>query len=206
MRDLISHIRLFWVYHKNMDSKDLFKQALNQATWVVNTSQPSHFDNTTPCADWNCRALLNHMLYELAWVDDLIAGRTVSEVGKAYDGDLLKDDHHGNWHATAHKAMDAVKKADPNKVVHLSYADVPAERYIKEIAGDLLIHGWDLAQALQYSLLFEPQAAQALYVAIVPRKKEYAASGLFGAPLEVPQDARLQTKILAMVGRREPAI
>ena len=189
-----------------MDAKDLFERTLSQATWVVNTSQPDHFDNATPCTDWNCHALLNHMLYELSWVDDLLAGKTVAEVGKAYDGDLLKDDHHGNWHKTAHKAMDAVKKADPNKVVHLSYADVPSEHYIKEIAGDLLIHGWDLAQTLQYSLLFETDTAQTVYVGILANKKEYASSGLFGQPIEVPSSSRLQTKLLALVGRQEPTV
>jgi uncharacterized protein (TIGR03086 family) len=198
------------VYHESrggeVDSKDLFRLALSQATAVVQTSGPEFFDNDTPCTDWNCQALLNHMLYELSWVDDLLQGKTVAEVGGKYDGDLIKPDYHDSWHATAHKAMEATKKADPKMTVHLSYADVPVEYYINEIAIDMLIHGWDLAQSLQYSLIFEPQAAETLYKIIDSRKEHYSASGLFGEQFQVSPDSRLQTKLLALVGRHEPAI
>lgn len=189
-----------------MDSKELFRQTLAQATAAVQTSHPHHFNNATPCSDWNCRALLSHILYELSWVEDILEGKTIAQVGSKYEGDLLKDNHHQNWHRAAHKAMDAVNKSDPNTMVHLSYGDVKADDYIKEIATDLLIHSWDLGQSLQYSLIFEPQSAQTIYNTIFARKNEYVASGLFGQPQQVPKNSRLQTKLLALVGRREPKV
>ena len=35
-----------------------------------------------------------------------------------------------------------------DRIVHLSYGDVPADHYVNEVATDLLIHGWDLARAI----------------------------------------------------------
>ncbi len=187
-----------------MDPKSLFKQALEQATATAKCVEARHFKNSTPCTDWDCRTLLNHMLYELSWVPDLLEGKSVQAVGKKYDGDLLGKDHIKAWQAAADKATAAVNKADLDQKVHLSYGDVAAEHYVNEIGGDLLIHSWDLDQSLNCSLVIEPELAQAIYDNILPRQEEFARSGLFGKPFETPEDSRLQTKLLAIVGRHEP--
>lgn len=187
-----------------MDPKSLFKQALEQATATAKCVEARHFKNSTPCTEWDCRTLLNHMLYELAWVPDLLEGKTVKQVGDKYDGDLLGKNHVKNWQQAADKAIEAVNKAKLEQKVHLSYGDVTAEHYVNEIGGDLLIHSWDLDQSLKCSLVIDPELAQAIYDNIKPRQKEFAASGLFGKPFDVPEDARLQTKLLAIVGRHEP--
>jgi len=189
-----------------MDAKVLFKKALEQATATAKCIDAHHFKNATPCTDWDCQTLLNHVLYELSWVPDLLEGKTIKQVGTKYDGDLLGKDHIKNWQQAADAAIAAINKADLDKEVHLSYGDVPASSYINEVAGDLLIHSWDLDQSFKCSLVIEPELAQALYDNIFPRKDEFASSGLFGKPFDVPEDARLQTKLLAIVGRQEPAV
>ncbi len=189
-----------------MEPKQLFEKALEEATGVVRCIGNGSFTNATPCTDWNTQQLLAHMLYELSWVPDLLVGKTIAQVGDKYDGDLLGQDHHNNWHLAAHKAMDAVKKVDPKTTVHLSYGDKPAEDYLYEIGNDLLIHAWDADQSIYCSLRFEPTVAQALYDKMLSRKDELANSGLFGRPFMVPASARIQTKLLALVGRHEPSV
>lgn len=189
-----------------MDAKQIFTTALKQATATIGSVERRHFKNATPCTDWDCRVLVNHMLYELSWVPDMLAGKTVAEVGSKYDGDLFSGDFHQAWHLAAHRAANAVKHTNPKAIVHLSYADVLAEHYIKEIAGDLLIHSWDAGQSLQCSLVMDADLAQSIYDNVNARKQEFAASGLFGQPFEAPESARTQTKLLALVGRHEPAV
>lgn len=188
-----------------MDPKILFKKALEQASATVACVDKRHFKNPTPCSDWDCEALVGHVLYELAWVEDILAGKTMAEVGSKYDGDLMGSDHVKNWQTAAAKATKAVNEVDLEKVVHLSYADVPASHYINEMAADLLIHSWDADQSLKCSLVMDPDLVKAVHNNILPRHKEYKNSGLFGEPFEVAEDARWQTKLLALVGRREPA-
>lgn len=189
-----------------MDSKSLFKQSLEQATATVKWVEKRHFKNSTPCTEWNTKALVNHMLYELSWIPDMLAGKTIKQVGTKYEGNLLGKDHIANWQAAADKAVKAVNKAKMDKKVHLSYGDVTGGQYINEIAADLLIHSWDLDQSIYCSLVLESNLAQVVYDNIYPRRQEYASSGLFGTPFDVSEDARLQVRLLALVGRREPEI
>ena len=187
-----------------MDSKVLFKKALEQATATIKCISSRHFKNPTPCTEWDCATLVNHMLYELSWLPDLLAGKTVEEVGNKYDGDLLGSDHIKSWQKAADKAIKAVSKVKLNKEMHLSYGNVPASQYISEVGGDLLIHSWDADQSLKCSLVIEQQLAEAIYNNIFSRRDSFANSGLFGRPFEVGEQARLQTKLLALVGRHEP--
>ena len=189
----------------NVDPKTLFDHGLKLSTAVVNSVDKSCFANSTPCSEWNERRLLNHMLYELSWVPDMVAGRTIAEVGSKYDGDLLGDDHKSNWSAAAGKAMDAIKITDMSSQAHLSYGDQPMDHYINEIATDLIIHSWDAAQGRLCSLWFDPEVCQALYETILPRADEIAQPGVFAPRVPVPDDAPTQVKLLAIYGRATPS-
>lgn len=187
-----------------MDSKILFKKALEQATATLGWVDKSHFKNATPCTEWDCQTLVNHMLYELSWVPDLLEGKTVAQVGSKYDGDLLGHDHTIKWQKAADKAVSAVNKAKSKNKVHLSYGDRPVDHYIDEVGTDLLIHSWDTAQSYNCSLIMEPSLVDDIYKKAYPRRREYANSSLFGKTVKVPKNARPQTKLLAILGRKEP--
>jgi len=189
-----------------MNAKELFAHSLAQATNTIKCVRAGDFVNATPCTDWDCRTLVNHMLYELSWVPDILAGKTIAEIGSKHDGDLLGNDHYQAWHLAAHKAAEAVRKVDLHKTVHLSFADVPAEYYVQQVAGDLLLHAWDVDQSLHCSLVFANNVAQKLYGIIEPQKDDFAASGLFGTEVQVPNSSRIQTKLLALIGRPEPSV
>jgi uncharacterized protein (TIGR03086 family) len=188
-----------------MNAKALFNEAVREASGCALLVGPEQFGDPTPCDEWNVRALLNHMVYELSWAPDLLAGKTVAEVGDKFEGDLLGENALAAWRRAVMTAMDAVKKADLRAIVHLSYGDFPAEHYIRELGGDMLIHGWDLDQAIKCTLLFDNATAQATLAFVEPRADEFKQSGLFGRRVSVQDGDRLQTKLLAFFGRREPA-
>jgi len=186
-----------------MTAKELFAYALDQATAVVVQVESGQMRLPTPDTEWDVEALLRHMMYELAWVPDMVGGKTVAEVGTVYDGDLLGDDWIGSWRERqilAEKAVDGAGLTDP---VHVSYGDITVEDYLWEVGNDLLIHGWDLGQGIGVSVVFDEAAAQVLYDRAVARQDELAGSGLFAPPVPVPATANVQTKLLAALGRSE---
>jgi uncharacterized protein (TIGR03086 family) len=187
-----------------MDGADVFGKGLAQATLIVKQVRPEHFANPTPDTEWSVRDLVNHMLYELSWVADLVLGKTTDDIGDAYDGDLINDhaiDLAEQWQAVADRAEAAVNDADPDEIAHLSYGDVSNEEYLREAGSDQFIHAWDLGKAIGVSVRFDNFVAQEIYDYVYPHRERLVASGLFAPPLAVPDDADIQTKLLALFGR-----
>jgi uncharacterized protein (TIGR03086 family) len=146
------------------------------------------------------------MVYEVAWVPDLLEGKTVKEVGDKYEGDLLRDDPLAAWRDTSETAHVAIITADPNKMVHLSRGDVPAENYISEVGSDVLLHTWDVAQAMLCNLKFDNQLVTAVYHSFVPKKDDLVKSGDYKDAIAVPKSADTQTKLLGLVGRKAETV
>lgn len=186
-----------------MDVKDLFRETTAAASGCIVRIQPTQLHNPTPCTKWDLTSLLGHMVYEMSWVPDLLAGKTIAEVGDAYEGDLLGDDPLAAWGVALAAALVAVDKASLKKTVHLSYGDFSAEHYIRESASDMLIHGWDVSMAIGHPLIFSEKAAEVVLEYALPRAAEFRGSGLFGDVVPTKADDSVQTKLLAFYGRKE---
>jgi uncharacterized protein (TIGR03086 family) len=184
-----------------MNPKDLFHQAIAEATGCVKQVRSEQLAVATPCSEWDLRQLLNHTVYELLWVPDMLAGKTIQEVGDKYEGDVLGEDIQAAWRQATEKAIKAVDAADLEAVVHLSYGDRPARHYITEVSGDMLVHGWDIGQSIHCTLLMDKPLAEALYAFYEPQKDSLTAGGAFAAPLPVADNDDIQTKLLALLGR-----
>ena len=104
------------------------------------------WSDPTPCTDWTVRALVNHVVGEDRWTKPLVDGKTIAEVGDAFDGDLLGEDPKRSARAAADEALTAVAERLPaGGKVHLSYGQEDIAEYIWQLTADHLIHGWDLA-------------------------------------------------------------
>jgi len=188
----------------DMDADECFTECLAQATRVVKQVRADQFALPTPDTEWTVRDLAGHMLYELSWVPDVLEGKTVQEVGDIYDGDLIGSSDIGltvQWENAATKAEEAVAHADLEATAHLSYGDVTVSEYLLEAGSDQLIHTWDLGQAIGVPVIFDEDIAQTVYDRVKNKSEAMRLSGLFGPPRDVPADADIQTKLLALYGR-----
>lgn len=184
-----------------MDADKLFTEALGQATAVIKQVQDDQFASATPDDAWSVRDLSHHMLYELSWVPELLEGKTTGEVGSTHEGSLFEDATGLAiaWDRAAVRAENELESYQPDAVVHLSYGDSTAEAYLQEAATDQLIHAWDLGQAIGINVNFERPIAEEVYNRL--KNSNLQSSGLFAPPVEVPANADLQTRILAITGR-----
>ena len=186
-----------------MTAKELYLYALDQASTVVGQVSPDQLNLPTPCTEWDVRALMNHIFYELAWAADIVSGKTIAEVGDVYEGDLLGDDFLLSWRKFELATRQSVQNASERTKAHLSYGDKPLNDYLLEAGNDILVHAWDLGQAIGVTVQFDPAVTQTLYETAVKTKAEIAKSGLFAPPVQVPESSSLQVKLLALLGRSE---
>jgi uncharacterized protein (TIGR03086 family) len=181
--------------------KSLFEMALDEAEGVMQHVTVGALDLPTPCTEWNLQQLLNHLYNELAWVPELLAGKTIEQVGDALDGNLVGEDPQHTWRDYADVARTAAIQAPPEKVVHLSYGNVPAQDYLNEMAGEVAVHIWDVAQAIGYTFLIPEELAEAVYEQAKKNAAEWHKLGLLGKPTPVLPGASTEAKLLSLFGR-----
>ena len=185
------------------DVPELYGRALDGFGELLREVRDEQWGDPTPCADWTVRDLANHVIGENRWVPSMMAGRTVAEVGDAFDGDLLGDDPARAWDEAAADALAAVREPGAlERTVHLSFGDHSGRYYIGQVLSDHVIHAWDLARAIGADEQQDPDLVRFAYDELVPQFEQWRAAGAFGPKAEVDEGADLQTKLLAEAGRR----
>jgi uncharacterized protein (TIGR03086 family) len=155
----------------------------------------------TPCTEWNVRALVNHVAGEYRWVPEMLAGRTVADVGDRLDGDLLGDDPVQALCSAQRDAVAALATPDAlTRTVHLSFGDVPAAQYATQMAIDSVIHSWDLARAIGGDETLDEELVELSYAELQRTAEDWRSAGAF-ARAKAPADGTTQAKLLALSGR-----
>lgn len=179
----------------------LHQNAMSAFDGVVRRVRDDQWALPTPCADWDVRTLVNHVVSEAAWTVPLLDGRTIADVGDSLNGDLLGEVPEKAWSAARDRALEAVARTPPEQTVHLSFGDFPAAEYLRQLSADYLVHGWDLATAIGGPDRFEPALVEAVLDWFEPIEPAYRAAGAIGERAPLPADADAQTRLLAMFGR-----
>ena len=179
------------------------ERALDATGRIVAGIGDEQWDAPTPCEGWTVRDLANHLVSGNWWVGELVAGRTIDEVGDRYDGDVLGDDPGAAYRASARVAAEAFRHPDAMEApVAVSYGPVPGSVYAGHRFIDVLVHGWDLAKATGQDTTLDPDLVEACRQVVEPQAELLAASGAFATDVEAPAGADAQTRLLAALGRR----
>jgi uncharacterized protein (TIGR03086 family) len=184
------------------DPRPLFFAAADQAVGLIAAITPDDLARSTPCTEFDVRALAGHLLAVL---------RRIEAVARGTD-----------WRATAQVITDvpdpelaAVAAADRDRLVATWSDDAVLDRVLGlppgvELPGrvggwrytqELAVHGWDLAAALgRLEELDEAPAAAVVEGALqfVPREREGFP---FGPPVEVPAGAGPYPRLVGWLGR-----
>lgn len=180
-----------------------YVQAMEEFDGRVRSVAPHQWHDATPCAEWDVRELVNHLVVEQLWAPLLLNGATVEDVGDRFDGDQLGDDPVTAWASASAAAREAFAAPGAlRRSVELSYGRRPAEGYCQEMTMDLTVHAWDLARAIGADEQLDGELVSDVLAFIEPQVDQLVATGLFAPPIEVGEDADTQTRLLALLGRR----
>lgn len=148
--------------------------------------------------------LANHAKDE-AWVPDVIAGKTMEQVGDAWKGDLLGDDPVGSYDTLNDLAAAAVSKpiAD-GQVAHLSYGDFPVGVFLQHTSYYRGFQAPLIAKVAGIPFAMSDDLVDMLWSSVEPDIDELRSIHVFGPPVEVPDGSNREALLLGMTGFWRP--
>ncbi|HZL04461.1 MAG TPA: hypothetical protein VFE45_03410 [Coriobacteriia bacterium] len=192
-----------------MNEKDVFILADEALKNVVGQIRDDQWDTRVPDdmaprqPGVTLRRIINYHAYDDAWVPDVLAGRTIAEVGTKWDGDLLGDHPKLNFAGIVETAVMSVRDFDDlDRTVHLSYGEYPAREYLKHITYFRGLRVYDIAKFIDADTTMPDDLVQGLWDEIAPAAEQWRQMGVFGPAVEVAESAPLQDRLLGLTGRR----
>jgi uncharacterized protein (TIGR03086 family) len=184
-----------------MDLIKLHDRALEAATAMVANVDRSQFGLPTPCAEFDVKALLNHMIGGNHRFVAIARGEPGSSVPAG--GDFVHDDPLEPYRASAETVSNAWNdRALLERTVHLPFGDFPGAVALGIHTVEVVVHGWDLAKATGQPTELDPE----LYDVAWQHSKDIDESfrgpgGPFGPTVTVPSDSSDTDRLMAWLGR-----
>ena len=150
------------------------------------------------------REIIDYHAYDDAWIPDMLAGRSMREVGEdAFKGDLLGANPKGNFSNIVNTACAAALALnDLDRTVHCSFGDFPARDYFLQINLFRGSRAHDIARVLGIDPQLPEELVQALWEEVSPHAEEWRKIGVFPAAVPVPESAPLLSRLLGLTGRQ----
>lgn len=187
-----------------MQLHSLMDSAAKPAIEVVRNIRPEQLGAPTPCAEYDVRRLLNHLLYWGPALDGTAADEPRSAEGER-EADLTRDD----WATatTAQVARLAEVWSRPESwqgTANLAGAEMPAGMLGGMVLCELVLHAWDLARATGARLDVPDAVAEAVREVLAGMAEYGRQMGAFGPEVAVPESAPALDRALGLAGR-DPA-
>lgn len=186
------------------DTRELYGQAMAQTGTIIEAVRPDQLGLSTPCAEWDVRALMSHVVAVVRKVAILGEGADVLSAPSFSD---IESDWAGAYRAASTRAVAAWQDDAKLDVIYaLPWGKAPGRAALAGYARELLTHGWDLAVATgQPSELDANLGAFALDLS----RKTVPAAGREGMPFgplgPTPEGAGVYAQLAAWLGRTLPA-
>ena len=164
-------------------------------TWsdVYAGVEESDWELATPCQGWTVRDLVEHTLGWQAEGGALLGMAT----SRGDDWETIRTAY------AAHLADEANLQGTVAEFAGIPKADLAAL-----LVGDLLIHSWDLARSTGADETLPPAVVEAVHAGLqhMPPELRLGVNPLgqpmMGPAVDVPEDASVQARMLALSGRR----
>ncbi|MDQ1519631.1 MAG: hypothetical protein QOI55_704 [Actinomycetota bacterium] len=190
----------------SMTTVETMRKVLGETQRVVDGIEPSQLGRATPCAEWDVRAVLNHVTggadMFATCVDE--GGISDQRLVELVSGDNLGDDYRSSFEAAAKRAMTAFESPGAaDKMVKLPFGEMPAGIAMQIAIFDVAVHALDLAKGSGQSTALDPQVlAAALESGRQMIGPEMRGTGLFDSEVPVAENAPLQDQLAAFAGRQ----
>jgi uncharacterized protein (TIGR03086 family) len=168
-------------------------------TEKVDAVPPERWDAQSPVAEWRARDVVRHLVEWFPAFLEAGAGVRLPPVPSVdQDPAAAWGAHRDNVQAL----LDDPATADlVLRNPHIG--EVPLPQAVETFyTADVFMHTWDLARATGQDDTLDEERCRELYDGMLPMEEVLKQSGQYGGHVDVPEDADVQTKLLALIGRR----
>jgi len=202
MSRLFNTARAVRPYRAPMNTERLAGQAVAPVLGIVDDITPELLDAPTPCAEFDVRRLIRHLLFWGPALEAAARKEFVAPAGEEAGTDL------GDWRVRLPARLRATASAWSapaawEGVTRLgSPREMPAGVVGGMVVGELLVHGWDLATAVGRRLAWDREVLEFVHADLVASAPLGREMGVFGPEAPVAADAPLLDRLLGLTGRR----
>lgn len=185
-------------------SIEALQAALTGTRQLVGGVRPEQWTHPTPCPDWTVADLTAHVVHGNAMFAAILRGQAIpTSAGAGGDIGRLHGDQVPAYDAAAAQLLDAFSADGAlDRVVTLPFGTVPGAVAQHLRITELLVHGWDLAQATGQRLVVpEYVAEQELAFSRTAVPQLPPGRSPFGPPQSAPADASALERLAALLGR-----
>jgi uncharacterized protein (TIGR03086 family) len=181
-----------------MSSADEHRRIAGEFTATVEATPPEAWDWPAPPEGWVARDVVRHLV---EWFPAFLDNATEITLPAAPSVD---DDPVGAWRsqtAAVQALLDDPATAEREyDLPHLG--TMPLGQAIDMIyTGDVFLHRWDLARATGQEVRLDPDKCAEMLEGMLAMDDALRQSGHYGPRVDVPDDADVQTKLIAFTGR-----
>ncbi|HSO95973.1 MAG TPA: TIGR03086 family metal-binding protein [Acidimicrobiia bacterium] len=186
-----------------MDALGAYEQTLVWTGQRVAGVRGDNLDAVTPCRDWTVRALVAHIVAGIWYFKALAAGEGLDQLQRELS-DLIGDDPFASYDRAARSALDAWRGTGAlDRTCSMPLGDRPGRDVLAIHQADLLIHGWDVAEATHQDAAIPGDLAEFA----LGTERSFIQAEMRGpgrAYAEIRTDSEItgpQDRLLAFVGR-----
>ncbi len=175
----------------------------------------SDWDAPAPVAGWTARDVVGHLV---TWLPGFLAGGGVTlevagrppgeepTAGEATAEEATAEDPAAAWHAHVEAVQALLDAPDSGReFAHPQVGSHPLDAAIDQFyVTDIFLHTWDLSRASGQDDRLDPEVCAQLLAGMEPIDELLRASGQYGPRVAVSDDAPVQDRLMAFIGR-DPA-
>ena len=188
-----------------MSSTEPLERAIAVGKQVLAGVSKDDLDKSTPCASWDVRGVLNHLIGANDFFVTSMAGGSPS--GDDGSVDFASGDFRVAFDEGAARTLAAFSAPGAlEKIANLPWGPMPGAAFMGLATTDIVTHSWDLAKATGQSTDLDPElAAQLLEGSKASIQDAFRGPDGSGAPFgpeqQAPAGATNADKLAAFLGR-----
>jgi uncharacterized protein (TIGR03086 family) len=183
---------------RGIDTVKSAEAALAICQRVLRDVAATDLESPTPCTEYNVQQLADHLAGSIMFFGGLAGAEYPAEqVSRVERADL-----EGQVADAAQVALEAWNARGLDGLVRVRGADTPADVALGILSIELLVHAWDLGQALGRNVVVPDMLAE--YVLELARTiitPDLRNRGSFGDPTPIAKDAQILDQLIAYSGR-----